>query len=420
MTDTGHANPVPGLGPARLTAVVTALPPVGAPDGVLGRLFDLPDTQAGVNMYRRLAGWGSDAALVRCCVAAHQMAARWFGTARPQAIAAIEALQRYAALASASCGTLRTLLANADTDPKARQQSVAIIEELRSRAVEESQTWAALGVLVGQLSSQMQIVVPQIVRFDQQYNIWDVDPYETQGQIDQAMLTHVFQELEGAWAAFGADAANVATALGHDVEDLPDFIAQLGLDEAQGEWQDLATHAGRTLPSSPARTPAATQLGWVCVEVSDSGDRYLDYRLQAGSGDPVAFGKDSGQSVVFERLSGDQCGYFRIRFTTTNRYLTGSSSGALVQADWADAEHQKWRPQQINQFSLNACTISGFCLIQHTTGLLACVDAPNPDRFSPITRAGDAAMSLSQRAALPTPPGLSVFQATVEPFGSVY
>jgi hypothetical protein len=225
--------------------------------------------------------------------------------------------------------------------------------------------------------------------------------------------------MEGAWTAFGADAAAVATALKRDVEGLSGFIAQLGLDEAQGEWQDLATKAGRTLPPiRPAVAPVTTQLGWMRVEVSDSNDQHLDYRLQTGAGESVVFTKDSGQLVVIERLPGEQCGYFRVRFTTTNRYLTGSRSGALVQAEWTDADSQKWRGLLINQFGFYGGTISGYCLIQRTLGLYACVDAPN--QFSLATSTGDAALSLSQKAVLPAPRGLAVFQATVEPFGPIY
>ncbi|MGX4771849.1 hypothetical protein ACWAUC_18900 [Bradyrhizobium guangdongense] len=98
--------------------------------------------------------------------------------------------------------------------------------------------------------------------------------------------------------------------------------------------------------------------------------------------------------------------------------LTGSASGAIVQADWTDSERQKWRPFHANQATFFDGTISGFRLLQRSSGMFACVDAPW--QFLPIKQAEDQLLSLSQHAALPMPQGLSVFQASTDPIYATY
>ena len=406
------------LGPAKFVAAMTALPNIALPDTALARLFTLPDTRAALEIFGgcRLQG-ASDAALASCREA-HLVAALWYGTVRPGAVAAVAAISQYATLASAACGTLNDLLSKEDTNAAIAQQAVALIESLKAPALAQSQTWANLAQQMIGIEDRLQVVIPQILTLDQQHNLWDLDPYESQGLMEKMLkesTSAICQQLQGAWGAFSDDAAAIANTLSQDVEAAPAVIAQLGVQEAENAWTQVAANAMRTLPANPMFSSqlVTTQVGWFRLE--DSNDMNLDLGLQAGPGNSVGLGPGAGADVQMERLVGDQCGYFKLKLINTGKYLAGSGSNTLVQSDWSDADSQKWRPFLAGQHRLGKGLVEGYFLIQRTTGLFA---SANSATVVPPVLTGGKLVGLVQQAGAGQPGGLAVFQIPSLPYGS--
>lgn len=390
-------------------------------DAALSRLFTLPDTRAAIDVFGGRMRNTGDATLASCREA-HLVGAHWFGHLRPAAVAAVNALRQYATGASATCGTLEELLSKEDTDEGARQQAVALIESLKAPALEQSQTWAALALEMSDLQARLQVVIPQIVKLDQQYNFWNLDEYESQGPMERALagsLSTTFLQLQGAWGSFSDDAAAVATVLTQDVEQAPSLIATLGLEEAQHAWTQLGADAMQSLPMNPLLKSQsfATAVGWFKLEVSDVGNLEIDMGLQPGPSNSVGLGPQAGAAVQMERLPSDQYGYFRLRLIGTGLYLTGTDANTLIQSAWADADSQKWRPlSAVLLQALGQGVVDGFYLIQRTTGLFAAAaSAPASFPTSPQP-AGGQLIGLVQQSGMPPMYGMRVFQIPNLPY----
>lgn len=384
----------PNLRPTEVAAALSVLGSIGEADRLCLRLLDLPDTEAGAAI--RLPTHPPDAGLLQSCFASYRLATEWFTIARPKALAAADDLVHFCSSAQTSCGAIRSLLTNETANSGANTEALTLVEDLRAKALIQSQLWAAATAAVAVFRGSS--ILPRLVDYDRQYNLWGVDPYETLKPQDAEILasTEIFQRLEGAWNMFGADAASIADTLKSQVEYASAFIAQLGLDVAEAEWRNLEAAARTLVPTTKINSgPVRTELGWMCIDRSDDGRFDSGFRLAADGTDRVCLRRSPGIEVMIERLSEHEFGYVRIQFVSTGRYLTASGDGSVVQADWNAADAQKWRAYGSGQQRLSdGVIIEGFLFLSRSSNAILTALLPvggsleASDEFS-MTLSGD-------------------------------
>ena len=381
------------LGPQRVASAVRSFGSVGSADGPMSRLFVLPDSLGALVMtyypdtgVPSFEGYSLSAGdVVNACRVGHQTGARWFGGLRPRTAAARHDVGQYASDAATTCLALAASLRDKAGDPATRQDALAQLNRLQTRARQLAADCAALAADMGALSNQIDAIVARVIVADQQINLWRTPDEAEQRKIETGIANGVcsaLQSLEGAWAALADDLQAAAVIIVQDIEEAPQAIVDLGFAEAAVQWQQLAAEVAAMGDAGLGDQGFAPRsLGWRRAEVSDADDLYLRFEMQVAPDGGVGMGSTGASPVTAERLTGDQVGYFRIHFESTGKYLSAEgnslSAGARLRAsDWVDGDHQKWRPIRANQASLpvagttSVVTMSGWFLVQRASGLL--------------------------------------------------
>lgn len=396
------------LGAQAVASAVRSFGSVGGADGPISRLFVLPDSLGALVMtyypdtgLPSFEGDGLSAGdIVNACRVGHQAGARWFGGLRPRTVAARHDVGQYASDAAATCRALAASLHQQAGDAAAGQDAQRQLNGLQARARQLAADCGALAADMGALSNQIDAIVARVVAVDQQINLWRTPDETEQRKLEEGIAHGVcsaLQSLEGAWGALADDLQAAAVIIVQDIERAPQAIVDLGFAEAAVQWQQLAAEVAAMGDAGLGDQGFAPRsLGWRRAEVSDADDLYLRFDMQVAPDGGVGMGPTGASPVTTERLTGDQAGYVRIRFDSTGKYLSAEggslSAGARLRAsDWVDGDYQKWRPIRANQASVrvqgatNVVTISGWFLVQRSSGLLATAQPQQRLSLAPAT-----------------------------------
>jgi len=388
----------------------------GTVDTAASTLFGNPDSATGL----LLTGYQypTDAGYVGACRTAYQVAAQWFGGLRPRAVAALAAIKAYAD-ATTAYGDLQRALAAADASAAA-----AVLSPLEELATTQAAASVSLAADFSSFADTFKDAVAAVLALKPlPFGMPDPDDPTRQFLAPLGSAGQTIQQMRGAWSALGSDLKQVATILRTDAAAASQLLSQLGLAEAQAEWEKVGQEAGAlaatlssqsVFPDTGLELSQARRLGWFTSdEFSNWGQSFRwNYTVQVAQDGSVGLAAADGDrpTVSFRHLPGRDFGYYQIVVLSTGQCLGTESDQpspgtAVVLTDFTGRTTQMWRPFIANEVGFLQMTVpwapaqtetgslTGLFFVQQQTGLLLSAATghdpfpsdPGPGHVVPLT-----------------------------------